>query len=55
MVGLRVRILIDGAENLAVMDQLPNVGGIVTGDELDLLAAVPDGEVNGRARLPVPA
>ena len=40
VVGLRIGVLIDGAEDLAVVDQLPHVLGIVAGDELDLVAPV---------------
>ena len=51
IVSLRIRILIDRAEDLAVMDQLPNVLWVVADDELDLVASVAQRKVDGGARL----
>ena len=46
IVGLRIWILIDSAEDLAVVDQLPDILGIVANDERDLVPTIPHGIVH---------
>src|SRR5580658_9067624 len=50
VICLRVGILVDGSEDLAVVDQLADVRRIVADDELDLVPTITNRKVYGGAR-----